>query len=374
MLFRIGFLIVVLFQLPNANAQLSNRNKTEKDICFNAFFHYGKSLKHSTKFIPEIPENATGIEINIGIITNGKKHWHQRFKYPEFGFALLYLDFGNSAVLGRGAGLFPYISFPVVNKPKYKFQIRIGAGIGYVNKSYDMITNPTNNVIGSAINNITQLKIINNIKLTKKWNLLAGASFTHFSNGNMQKPNLGINTISGNIGLQYLPNNKPMRYQPDSTLRYTKRIMASVKFGLAINEGRVIGASKYPIYIVEAVAIKHTSRFNRLRIGLDYEYRSDIFVNQQLAIDNQQQTTRLQVSRFAVLIGDEIVLGNFGIQFNMGFYVNNFIDKPLFLYNKFGLVYYPPINKQKPTLYLGAFLKTHAAIADYAEFGVGYVF
>lgn len=374
MYYIVIFLSIIFCFFQSVNAQLSNRNKIKKDLVINAAFHYGKSLKHTSKFKPDIPENAAGVELNIGVNTSGRHHWHHRFHFPEIGAAFIYLDFGNNAVLGRGMALFPYIALPVVNKEKYKFQIRLGCGIGYIDKSYDVIDNPTNNVIGSAINNIAQLKFINNIKLSKKWRLLGAFAFTHFSNGNMQKPNLGINTISGNIGLQYTPNEKPVMQQPDSTFPYKKRVLASIKSGIAINEGPVPGAAKYPIYIVEAVAIKHISRFSRFRLGVEYEYRSDIYASKQLSIDNQNDISRIQVSRFAIIVGNELMFGNFGLQLNAAVYVNKFLEKPFFLYNKLGVCYYPPLQKSKQSLYVGMFLKSHFAIADYIEYGMGWIF
>ena len=355
-------------------AQLSNRNKTTKDVLFTANFHYGKSLQHSSKFNPEIRNNAIGAEFNVGVNVSGRHHWHKRFNYPEIGGSLVYLDFGNNTILGRGIGLSPYISFPVINKEIYKLQIRLGAGIGFLTKTYDILDNSINNVIGSKINGTGQFKILNNIKLNDKWRLLAGVALTHFSNGNVQKPNLGINTVSGNIGIQYLPNNNPQRLQPDTSKNYFKRFHGVVKIGIAINEGPVPGAAKYPIYIAMATLAKHTGRHNKLQLGAEYEFRSDQYVLIQSSIDRQGPVSRMDVSRFAVFFGDEIVFKNFALSMNVGVYVNKFEGKPFYFYNKNGIIYYVPLQKHKPSLFMGIFLKTHYAIADYFEYGIGYIF
>jgi hypothetical protein len=357
----------------SANAQLSNRNKTKKDIILSGSFHYGKALKHTSKFKPDTPGQSVMAEFNFGVNVSGKKYWNHRFKFPEVGASFIYTDFGNLTVLGRAAGLYPYISFPVVNKPKYKFQIRLGSGIAYLTKPYHVIDNPTNNVIGSKINNVTQLKFLNNIKLNNKWRLLAGVAFTHFSNGNVQKPNLGINVVSGNIGLQYLPNDNPEKVACD-TVENKRRFMALVKTGIAINEANVPGAGKYAVYTAMALAVKPLGKVTRLQLGIEYEFRGDNYVTLQTSLDRQTAVKRIDVSRFAVLVGDEILFGNFALSLQLGFYVNKFEQKPFLFYNKNGIVYYVPLIKDKPSLFFGVYLKSHKFVADYIEYGMGYVF
>jgi hypothetical protein len=368
--------IALIFFLNSfiATAQLSNRDKTGKDIIFSGNFHYGKAIRHNSKFLPDIPGQSVMAEFNAGANVSGKKHWHHRFNFPEIGGAIIYTDFGNLAVLGRAIGLFPYISFPVVNKPKYKFQIRLGSGVAYLTKPFHIIDNPANNVIGSHVNNVTQLKFLNNIQLSKKWRLLAGFAFTHYSNGNSQKPNLGINVISGNLGLQYVPNNNPDKFLPDSTIGYTKRFMGMVKTGIGINESGVPGAGKFPVYSVMAAAVKPVSRFNRVQVGFEYEFRGDAYVTLQSRIERQDEISRLKVSRFAVLIGDELVFGNFALNLQVGFYTHKFENKPFIFYNKSGVLYYIPINKEKQWLFVSVYLKSHLFVADYFEYGIGCLF
>jgi hypothetical protein len=357
-----------------ALAQLSNRDKTTRDIIFSGSFHYGKSLKHTPKFQPDFPNNTIAAEFNVGVNVNGKQHWHHRYRFPEIGGAFIYMDYGNTEIFGRGMALFPYISFPVVSLPRYKFQIRFGSGLALLSKTYDVINNPTNNVIGARLNSTTQFKFINNIKLSEKWSMLAALSFIHFSNGNVQKPNLGINAVTGNIGLQYHPNDNPRTYEADSAKPYFKRFHAVVKTAIAINEGQVVGGSKFPIYIAMATVAKQTSRFNKVQLGLEYEFRGDRYAALQSSIDRQSAVSRMDVSRFAIVAGNELLFGNFGLSLNAGVYVNKFESKPFILYTKNGIVYYLPIQKNKPSLFMGIFLKSHFAIADYFEYGLGYVF
>jgi hypothetical protein len=53
----------------------------------------------------------------------------------------------------------PFIQFWIFRTKTVDMYFRAGFGAGVLSKHYNAIDNPTNNVIGSTINNITQFKI-----------------------------------------------------------------------------------------------------------------------------------------------------------------------------------------------------------------------
>ena len=55
--------------------------------------------------------------------------------------------------------------------------------------------------MGSKINAYINLGFLLNWQLAAGWRLTAGIDLSHFSNGNTQYPNAGVNTIGGRIGL-----------------------------------------------------------------------------------------------------------------------------------------------------------------------------
>lgn len=369
-----SFLLVTFLASSLVNGQTLSKDKTTRDVILSGGFHFGKSIKHTSKFNPDFPGYAIAAEFSMGVTTNGKQHWHHRYRFPEIGGTLFYIDYGNNSVLGRGASLSPYISFPVIRSEIYKFHIRLSSGLALISKNYDVINNAENNVIGTRLNSTAQLKFINTLKLSERWALQAALAFTHFSNGNIQKPNLGINSLTGNVALQYRPNDNPKTYDVDNEKPYLKRFHGMLRTGIAINDGQTTDGSKYVIYSVTGAVAKQISRFNRVLIGADYEYRSDRYVALRANITRQDEISRMDVSRISVFIGDELIFGNFALSLNMGVYVNKFEGKPFFLYNKNGVVYYVPVQKNKPSLYIGIYLKSHFAIADYFEYGLGYIF
>lgn len=357
-----------------AEVRWSNRDRIERDWRMGANVYYGKVVKHTHKFMPDVPNQSLMAEFSWGMQVSGKKLWHHRFRFPETGWALIYGDFGNTPVLGRGAGIFPYISFPVVQRLKYVNNIRIGSGGALLSKAYHVVDNPTNNVIGSRVNNVTQLTWMHTIVLNKRWCIQAALAFTHFSNGNFQKPNLGINVVSGVMGLQYRPNPDPIRHKPDSVGAYIKRFRGLAKGGFAVNEGKTPGAGKFPLYSMLVATVKPVSRYNRLWGGIEYEFRGDMYVTLQSRIERQDDISRWSVSRVAAVIGDELVWGQFALNLQLGYYLNRFEEKPFPFYNKNGIIYYFPFRKEQHWLFISIFLKSHLVVADYIETGIGCLF
>ena len=79
------------------------------------------------------------------------------------------------------------------------YEWNFGASFGW--KKYNEITNPYNDVIGSKINAYLNIGFLLNWQLAPEWKLTAGIEATHYSNGNSNYPNAGVNTIGGRIGV-----------------------------------------------------------------------------------------------------------------------------------------------------------------------------
>lgn len=73
---------------------------------------------------------------------------------------------------------------------------------------FDEIENPENRVIGSKVTAYINADLYLNMVLNRWADLNIGASFSHFSNGNTQFPNSGLNTLGAKIGLACYINRK----------------------------------------------------------------------------------------------------------------------------------------------------------------------
>lgn len=84
------------------------------------------------------------------------------------------------------------------------YEWNFGMAFGW--KPYNQETNPDNRVIGSKATAYINLGFYLKYFVSKHLDIYAGASVSHFSNGNTSYPNAGLNTLGGRIGLAYYVN------------------------------------------------------------------------------------------------------------------------------------------------------------------------
>jgi len=155
---------------------------------------------------PEINEIIEGhtqaYELSFYHSTMGKKKWQQLYHYPKVGISALAINLGNEKEIGMGYGVFPFIEIPL-NQRKVNWRLKLGYGLGYIEKPFDRKTNYKEIAIGSHINAIVHANMMWSFKIVEVLSTSAGISLIHFSNASFSKPNLGINVASLNAGISY---------------------------------------------------------------------------------------------------------------------------------------------------------------------------
>lgn len=86
------------------------------------------------------------------------------------------------------------------------YEWNFGASFGW--KPYDGQDNPENQIIGSKVNAYLNVNLYLKWALSPKFDLMIGATGSHFSNGNTQYPNSGLNTVDCKVGLAYNLNRR----------------------------------------------------------------------------------------------------------------------------------------------------------------------
>jgi hypothetical protein len=175
-------------------------------------FCIGKIWKHTPKFEPTIDHASVAFEFAISKQLNGQKPWEYSHHYPFLGFAFAYNNLGNDSILGRAYSLLPFIEIPIAGGKNlisgstgFSASFRVGSGLAWLTKHYDVVENPTNNVIASSVNDITQFTFTGQYKASDEFTFTIGGSFTHYSTGAVRVPNLGINIPSARFGIRYQP-------------------------------------------------------------------------------------------------------------------------------------------------------------------------
>lgn len=83
----------------------------------------------------------------------------------------------------------------------FDYEWNFGASFGW--KKYDGFTQPLNLIVGSPVNAYINLGFMLGYRLSPDFRLTAGLDLTHYSNGNTEWPNPGVNTIGARLGLIY---------------------------------------------------------------------------------------------------------------------------------------------------------------------------
>jgi len=358
-------LIVFLILFFNLNSAYLFAQKS-KNYNIGANFQYGSLVKHSKQMSHFTYNNSTGGAFFIGRKTNGDKLWHRLAHYPEIGVSLNYTSYGNPSLLGTAFSIMPYINFMIVKNNFVSFNFRVGAGLGYLTKTYDIVDNPENNAIGSAINNATSFQFTLDWKLSKKIILQSGFIHKHFSNAVFKSPNLGLNVPSAMLGLKYVMHSVTIN-KKDSIPSLSKNFIFTFRSAFALKEDAKPGGPKYPVYMAALSVGRRLSHINRIYLGFYMAYYSPAYEFMIMQEIYEEDNQRIKATRIGIEIEDEFIFGRIAISGQFGYYLHNKFLKFSNVYNRLGVLYYY-MNKH---MFSGIYLKSHKSVADYLEFTVG---
>lgn len=136
--------------------------------------------------------------------TDGSRSWHQLYDYPSYGLGLYVAGFNVKHQLGYPISLYGFMSSYIINKPKWDLKTEISFGLCFNWKHFTPET-PLNVAMGSSISCYVDAGITAYRSIGKYFEIGIGGYLSHFSNGAMKKPNLGINTIAPKITIKYKP-------------------------------------------------------------------------------------------------------------------------------------------------------------------------
>lgn len=340
-----------------------------------ANFQVGKVLKHSSLFKPTIDGLSYVGEVNIFKQTNGNKAWQKKLHYPEIGGGLVMLFHKNQNIIGNGFAAYAYWKYALVRSKVVDFNLKMGLGIAYSTKKYDEIKNPLNNPLGSKINAYIQIRLGLDWKIAPQFKLVTAFVFSHYSDGAVKLPNLGINTPTGTIGLIYYPYKTPMQLNRDSFNK--KPVLKNEIFAKA-----TIGFSDVTKFVdektrlVQSTSIGYTRYINitnKMSFGTTLEFNFAepfIYVN---TLEVQNKKLKKAATNLSINVSDEILIGRFAMHFEIGAYLYHTYRQLLPINFKIGGVcYLPEMGKKKrgQTMVLGN-VKTHGSTAQLVELGTG---
>lgn len=193
-------------------------HKIEIDIKPGAIIHTSDFLKGAN---PEARtmNHAFSAHLKYAFAFNKNSYEAQTFGDVYQGVGIGYNDFNPqlgspiSAYIFQGARIARLASNLSLN-----YEWNLGLAMGW--NPYDEIDNPDNTLIGSKVTAYIGLELYLNWRLSRQLDLNIGGNLTHFSNGNTQLPNFGLNTGSVKTSLAYYFNrNDDSKPQSNKAIR-----------------------------------------------------------------------------------------------------------------------------------------------------------
>jgi hypothetical protein len=334
----------------------------------------GKVFKHEAKFTLPIPAFTSGMDVNLVWHTDGRAAWQQRRHYPRIGMGVLALHYGNDAVYGNMAGIYPNITFPLVTGPSLEWTLRLGNGIGYVSRRFSR-TDPVNTVnvaIGAHVNDLIMINTAATWHINKHWLLHAGGFVTHISNGSVRKPNLGVNVAGGSFGISYFPVTARPPLMVQELPKMSNRWLLQLRGSMSLVSSNTAGGPLYPVYIGTATMSRRWRSMNKAFAGIDYSHHTNLAAhlrNNGLEAGRERQHSY----KSAVVAGNEFMLGRVGIAVQAGAYLAKGYLQKEDVYEKVSLNYYCVLREKGPLkeLCLYTALKAHLNVAEMGEMGIG---
>ncbi len=344
------------------------QNNPKSDFMLAAQGHYGYIISHRNNMSHLIKGHVKGAEVSYTFRTNGDKPWQRLYSYPEVGVSFMHLDLANPQQLGTLECLSPFINFKL-NKQKRKnaLNLRIGIGLAFLTKPFDIRTNHKNNAIGSHLNGFVNMRLNYTTMLTESIRLDFGAGLSHASNGATNTPNLGLNVATTNIGIGYLIGNKKLVYNRDTVPTYKKRWNPSIIGVWGIKELETPTGPKYMAFGLQVNLYKTVGYKSKIGGGVEMAYNNA--TKEVWANDSVYTTQFFDIAQFGGKVGYEFKIHRLSLPIEFGYYLYKKQAYNGKVFHRIGMRYM--VTKH---LMANVTLLTHWAKADYFEWGIGYQF
>ena len=170
-----------------------------------AEYSIGETSSADNTFIKLKASQTVGI--GFGIQHNDSLNWVKHLRNPYTGVILQVANHGNTYKIGYSVSLLPYIEKPILLKNE-KLKLLSAIGIAYHTKKYDFNENWQNKAISTDFTYAFRLGLYYNIFQKNNFQSRINLNYLHYSNGHIQWPNNGINTLALGLNITYDGFNK----------------------------------------------------------------------------------------------------------------------------------------------------------------------
>ena len=370
MIFHLRCVILLIYILAS-NLIFAQENSAKYTYSADAEIFTGFIIKHHDVIGHLIKGHPSGVRLKFNKESYGHKTWEQQYNYPTFTTTLSYYDLKNDEVLGKIVSINFGLNFHLIDfiNTKNDLQLLLGYGLAYYSNPYDQDTNNTNTLISTHFPWSVNLRLAYSRRITNRVKIGAGLQFSHFSNGSSSVPNHGLNIINLNLGASYNFYKERQDYLSDRKMLhdYSAKIFMNFDFRMGKTELMPVGSGSYPYYAMSIFWNKQVGRKSILDAGVE------LFINKAIEatieIDKPVNEGQPDYKCVGIMIGHELLLGKLAFVTQLGVYVYKPYLPEERIYFKVGLKYYFTKN-----VYGSFMLKSHDAIAEVMEYGIGFRF
>ncbi len=332
----------------------------------------GKIIVHTKNFRPDAKHPIYTYELNFYHQLNGKKEWQYGAKLPRVGGSFMYANYSSPQVLGQSFSALAFIQFRMFHTRRVLGFFSLADGLAYLDKAYNVVHDSTNNVIGSHWNETTQFRVRCTAQVSTKLTLTAHTTLQHWSNALYSKPNLGINTISLGLGLQYTLSGPLPFAKPIDLPKINTRWHLMAQTGYARNERVQPGGPKYPLYLIDIGAWQQLTAIRSIQLCGEYQFDKGMY--EMIKISELVDKGKvLHSSSVSIQMGYGYTFGSWKMMGKMGIYVHQDLSPNFISYQRLALEYLFNKNYSQSHVqpYLGAEVHSHLGAAEYFDIYVG---
>jgi hypothetical protein len=325
--------------------------------------HYGFLWGHRSNSWILVERHSAAWELFAERQVNGDRPWHTDYLLPVYGLAVLYTDLGSPGRIGAAVRVLPYLHLPFARNERMSVGLRVGWGLGVISKPFDRLENGKQIAIGSRLNTAIQL-MAEYRRTVGQWTLSLGLGLDHWSNGAYRLPNLGLNYVSTSFGVARSLGNagpKPALVVSSEPLAQDPewRIIAAA----GINEAGAPYSGQRSVFVLQGTRSWGLSRRSVLSVGVDVLNKGTLAIVQPQLGDR----SRAGLTQLGVHGGYALLFGRGELFMQLGAYVYTPAPDRQPMYQRIGMRY-----RSGRRLLWNISLKSHSAVADHWEFGVGY--
>jgi len=339
-------------------------NSTYRGLFTEVKFNYGFILPHHESMRYLQRGHISSYQVRIGRTTSGKHNWESLYRFPSWGLGYYYTDLQYPKVLGNVHAVFSFIDIPVTTLKSFTFVYKFAFGLSYITKPFDPLNNYYNIAIGSHENVYLNLCLGNSVNLSDKCDLTCELSLTHYSNGSIAKPNLGINVVSCGLGLRLYPQGKSEQISfTDSTFKPINELVLIASTGW-----KRISPAITKNYLTSSISAGFERSLNRKKkAGVGFDLFYDASITRCMDLENAVNINPSDNYRPGIHVMYDMIFGDVAFTIQWGYYIFVKWNTDGSFYHRFGLKYYFSDH-----FLANLTIKTHFARADFIEWGIGY--